>query len=125
MRRKLSVVFCCAFLLIAGVLAQSDPISGTWTGEFVLERDASNAVQISMELKFDGKSAVSGTFTGLPVPGYVKSGTFDREKQILKLDLAKQGEDTVRLVLEGTVSEGTASGRFTGEETGAFKMKKR
>ena len=125
MRRTLSVMFCCALLGMAAVLATSDPISGTWTGEFVLQKDASNVVSITMELKFDGKRTVSGTFTGLPTPGYVKTGVFDPEKGTLKLELAKEGEDTVRLVLDGTIANGTATGRFTGEETGDFKLSKK
>lgn len=40
----------------------------------------------------------------------------------LKLDLGKQGEPAVLLVLEGIDAEGTATGHFSGEETGAFKL---
>lgn len=88
----------------------------------MLQRDPSSAVSITMQLKFDGKRAVSGTFTGLPTPGDVKAGTFDPKNGALKLDLGKQGEQAVLLVLEGTVAEGTATGHFTGEETDVFKL---
>ncbi len=133
MVRRLSVLACCVLLAAASIAARSqdsspqadDPISGTWTGQFVLERDASNAVPITMELKFDGTRGVSGTFTGLPTPGDVKSGTFDPKSGALKLGLGKQGETAVLLVLEGTVSNGTAAGHFTGEETGDFKISRK
>ena len=78
-----------------------------------------------MELKFDGKSAVSGTVSGLPNPADVKAGTFDPKTGALKLQLGKQGEAAVLLVLEGTVVKGTATGRFSGEETGEFKIAKK
>lgn len=129
MLRNRLVMACCVLLSASPMLAQSerpaggaDPISGTWAGEFVLQRDPSSAVSITMQLKFDGKRAVSGTFTGLPTPGDVKAGTFDPKNGALKLDLGKQGEQAVLLVLEGTVAEGTATGHFTGEETDVFKL---
>ena len=58
-------------------------------------------------------------------PGDVKSGTFDPKKGTLKLELGKKGETAVLLVLEGTVVKGTASGRFSGEDTGDFKLTKK
>jgi hypothetical protein len=102
--------------------AGADPISGTWTGEFAVQN---NSASITMELKFDGKSAVSGTFTGLPQPGDVKSGTFDPKTGSLKLQLGKQGEPDVLLVLDGTVVKDTATGHVTGEATGDFKLTKK
>lgn len=131
MVRRLSVLASCVLLAAATVVAgpqgskPDDPISGTWTGQFVLQRDASNTVEITMELKFDGRREVSGTFTGLPTPGEVKSGTFDPKSGALKLGLGKQGEPEVLLVLEGTVSNGTAAGHFTGEESGDFKISRK
>jgi hypothetical protein len=133
MVRKLSALASCVLLAAASVVAgpqgsrpqTDDPISGTWTGQLVLQRDASNVVQITMELKFDGKRGVSGTFTGLPTPGDVKSGTFDPKSGALKLGLGKQDEPAVLLVLEGTVSNGTAAGHFTGEESGDFRISRK
>lgn len=132
MLRRLPVIACCVLLSAASMFAQSgaskaetDPVSGTWTGEFVLQRDASSAVPITMELKFDGKRVITGTFTGLPTPGDVKTGSFDPESGALKLELGKQGEEAVLLVLEGTVVKGTATGHFSGEEKGDFKLTKK
>ncbi len=78
-----------------------------------------------MELKFDGKSAVSGTVSGLPNPADVKAGTFDPKTGALKLQLGRQGDSAVLLVLEGTVVKGTATGRFSGDESGEFKIAKK
>ena len=78
-----------------------------------------------MELKFDRKREVSGTFSGFPSPGEVKAGTFDPKTGALRLELGKQGESAVLLILEGTIIKGTATGRFTGERTGEFKLTKK
>jgi hypothetical protein len=104
--------------------AKADPLTGTWTGELNLS-GAPRPFAVTMELKFDGKSAVSGTFSGLPNPGDVKTGTFNPKTGALKLELGKKGDSEVRLVLEGAVVRGTATGRLTGEGgTGDFKIAK-
>ena len=107
-----------------GAKAKADPISGTWTGELVPE-GAPNRMPVTMELKFDGKSAVSGTVSGLPNPAEVKTGTFNPKTGALKLQLGKKGDGAVLLILEGTVVKGTATGRFTGETAGEFKIAKK
>jgi hypothetical protein len=80
---------------------------------------------VTLELKFDGKSAVSGTVSGLPNPAEVKTGSFDPKKGTLKLHLGKVGDGAVLLRLEGTVVKGTATGRFDGEGTGEFRIAKK
>ena len=99
--------------------AKADPLSGTWTGELTAgERNRS----ITLVLKFDGKTKVTGTFTGMPNPGDVKSGTFDPKTGALKLDLGIAGDSAVRLTFEGTVAKDNASGRVSGEASGEFKL---
>jgi hypothetical protein len=129
-RRLFAVTACCVLLSTASMLAQArgakaDPVSGTWKGEL----DVPNApapVAITMELKFDGKTAVTGTFSGLPNPGEVKRGTFNSKTGALKLELGKKGGSEVLLVLDGTAVKGTASGNVTGEGgTGKFKIAKK
>jgi hypothetical protein len=129
MTRKLLVMACCV-LASASVFAQSrsakskaDPITGTWTGTLTRENGA-RPIPVTMELKFDGKTAVTGTVAGMPNPADVKAGTFDPKKGTLKLELGKQGEPAVLLVLEGTVVKGTATGRFSGDLGGEFKLSK-
>jgi hypothetical protein len=130
MTRRQFVMTCCVLLSVTSMAAQSpgakataDPISGTWTGELV--RPSASAIPVTMELKFDGKSSVSGTVSGLPNPADVKAGTFDPKTGALKLQLGKKGAGDVLLILEGTVVKGTATGRFTGDETGEFKIAKK
>jgi len=131
MTRRSFVTVCCVLLVAASPLAQSkgekagsDPISGTWTGELRRQGD-DRGTPVTMELKFDGKSDVTGTFTGLPNPGDVKKGTFDPKSGAVKLQLGKQGDDTVLLVLDGTLAKGTMAGKFSGEESGEFKITKK
>ena len=81
---------------------------------------------ITLELTFDGKEAVSGTLLGLPSPGEIKTGTFDPKTGALKLQAAPKGDSVARLILEGTVVLGTATGRVSGDnQTGTFKITKK
>jgi len=130
MKRKNFLAVCFVLLSATSILAQSgaakaDPLSGTWKGELDVP-NAQAPVAITMELTFDGKTAVTGTFSGLPSPGDVKSGTFNPKTGALKLELGKKGDSEVRLVLDGTVVKGTATGRVTGEGgTGKFTIAKK
>ena len=118
----------CMFALSAPALAQSgaaksDSITGTWTGEFVIE-GAPKPMPVQFLLKVDGKGVVTGTFTGFQNPGDVKKGTYDAKTRALKLELGVAGENTARLVLEGTVEKGVARGRISGERSGEFRLAK-
>jgi hypothetical protein len=133
MTRRLLVVVCCVLLAVASTFAQArsgkaakaDPISGTWTGELA-PQDAPRRMPVTMELKFDGKSVVTGTVSGLPNPADVKMGTFDPKSGALKLQLGKTSDSAVLLVLEGTVVKGTASGKVNGDGgAGEFKITKK
>ncbi len=101
----------------------ADPITGTWTGTF-LPQGAESGRKVQFELKYDGKGAVSGAFSGLQSPGNVKRGSFDVKTGALKLELGKRDEDTVLLTLEGRVSGAVATGRFTGEMSGECRIEK-
>jgi hypothetical protein len=123
------VYACCVLLSLLFATAMSaqsrgaaaDPISGTWAGELI-PQGAPRPIQITMTLTFDRKSAVSGTVSGLPNPGDVKTGHFDPKTGGLKLQLGKTGESAVLLALDGTVAKGTATGRISGELAGEFKI---
>jgi hypothetical protein len=131
MTRRRFVVAWLVLLSATSMLAQSrgakaDPITGTWTGELSPQNE-SRRIPVTMALKFDGKSAVSGTASGLPNPADLKAGsTFDPKTGALKLLLGKAGESAVLLTLEGTVVKGTATGKVSGDlEGGEFKITKK
>lgn len=102
----------------------TDPISGSWTGDMGL--NDTTRYPITMKLKFDGKSAVSGTVTGPPLPGEITTGTFDPRTGALKLEVdVKDDGAVVRFIFEGTVVDGTASGFVSdNNQTGNFKIKR-
>jgi hypothetical protein len=126
---RLLAAACCVLLAATPGLAQSkgakgtdkqDAITGTWTGELSVP---SRQLPITLELKLDSKNVVTGTLAGLPNPGDVKKGTFDPKKGTLKLELGRSDGAVVQLVLDGTVTKDTASGRVTGEAgDGEFKL---
>jgi hypothetical protein len=118
MIRRAFVAVCCAFVLSPSLAAQSadakkDPLTGSWTGQIVLS--GGNQVSITLELKFDGKQAVTGTISGLPNPGDVKKGTFDPKTGVLNLQMGRSDASDVLLVFDGKVEKNTASGRVNGE----------
>ena len=131
-RRQFVAICCCALMATASTLAQSketkpaktDPITGSWTGELVLG-DGPRRIPVKMELKSNGKGAVSGTVTGLPNPAEVKAGTYDAKTGALKLQLGKVGNPTTLLTLDGTLAKGSATGKFSGDESGTFTISKK
>lgn len=124
--RLLRLLIASGVLLSATSLAAqaaADPITGTWTGLMGPGTTPQHAV--TLQLKFDGKTGVTGTIAGLPSPGEVKTGTFDPQTGALKLELGEVGNATVLLTLEGTVVLGSATGRGSADnQSGTFKLTK-
>ncbi len=118
------ILFPAVSLFAQSSGASTDPITGTWTGH--MGPGATPRFSITLNLTFDGKGDVSGTLEGLPNPGEIKGGTFDPQTGALKLQAAPKGDSTVRLVLEGTVVLGAATGRVSGDnQTGVFSITKK
>ncbi|MPZ20380.1 MAG: hypothetical protein GEV06_21060 [Luteitalea sp.] len=125
-----SLVMVCGLLLFAGPApaqtggAEADPISGTW-----MDDDGGGA---GLELKFDGKSTVSGTVL---IVGRepdqnpaIETGTFDAKTGALKLEGETTDPDgiTVKYVIEGTLEKDILAGTFAfGESKGTFKFVKK
>jgi uncharacterized protein len=104
----------------------ADALSGTWTGDIGVNE--TNRYPITMKLKFDGKSAVSGAVTGPSLlPGEIETGTFDPETGVMKLEVLVRDDAAVaRFIFEGTVVDGTATGRVSdNNQTGNFKIAKK
>jgi len=120
------VALACATPLAAqsrGAGKAPDAVTGTWKGELT-PTGAPRSRPVTLELKHDGKGKVSGTMSGMPNPADVKAGTFDPKTGALKLQMGKEGDPAVLLVLEGKVAKNVASGRMSGEDTGEFTLKK-
>ena len=124
-RASIRWIVCCVISSTLSLAAQSpgaDPISGTWTGS--MGPNETDRHPITVELKFDGTN-ISGLITGPPYPGEIKSGTFDSSTGALKLDITVKDEDSTRVVFEGTLREGTVTGRVQmPNQSGTFTMTK-
>jgi hypothetical protein len=134
MTRRGFVFACCVLLSSSASFAQSreskptsktDPVTGAWTGELV--RAEGQRIPVTLQLKFDGKKAITGTVSGLPNPADVKAGTLDTKTGALKLELGRADGPAVLLTLEGTLAQGVASGKVldSGGGTGEFKIAKK
>lgn len=124
-----ALMAACVVLLLATSTAgqdrpaAADPISGSWGSDG----------QPLLELKFDGKSTVTGTtiwrdggreITRAPI----KTGTFIPKTGAFRLEgEARNPRDgaTVRYVIEGKVENATATGSYElGGQKGEFTFKK-
>jgi hypothetical protein len=129
MMKRFGAVACCTLLCASLLVAQTakpkpDQLTGTWVGELVPQGDT--GITVTMKLTVDSKNVVSGTFEGMPRPGDVKAGsTFDPKTGAVKLQLGIVGEDTARLILEGTVAKGKLAGKMSGERSGTFSLTKK
>jgi hypothetical protein len=126
MTRSLLAAICIGLVLSSSLVAQSrggatDPITGTWAGDLVPQ--GGDGIPVTLQLKFDGKGAVSGTVSGFRNPGDVKKGTFDGKTGTLMLQLGRTDGTSVLVTLEGSVAKGAATGKMSGENgPGTFKL---
>jgi hypothetical protein len=129
--KRLAAWSCGALLLATVTIAQSgapaeDPISGTWTGS--VGPGATPGYAITLDLRFDGTSAVTGSAQGQN-PGdtaIVKTGMFDPQSGTLRLELQLKDAGTIA-TFDGVVVLGTATGRLslsTQPGPGTFVLKR-
>jgi hypothetical protein len=124
-RASIRWIVCCLISSALSLAAQSpaaDPISGTWTGS--MGPNDTDRHPITADLSFDG-TTITGRITGPPYPGEITSGSFDATSGTLKLDVIVKDEDSTRVSFEGTLTDGTATGRVQlRDQSGTFTMKK-
>ena len=118
-----SAVLIAASVATPSAALSQDPVSGTWTGDIGLT--LTQRMPIKFELKFDGTSAITGTVTG-PGPADFKSGTFDPNTGMLRIEVNVTDQDGAKLFLfEGFAINGMATGRVKdGNQTGTFRITK-
>jgi hypothetical protein len=117
--RALAVV-CSLLLLPTLVISQTaDPVSGSWISDGAT----------FLELKFDGKRAVTGTAIwrgdGQEIRTPIKTGTYDVETRKLKLEGEGKRPDGVSgaYLIEGVIDGATVSGTYKfGDRNGEFKF---
>jgi len=104
---------------LAPLAAQSDPVTGTWTGDIGL--DLVNRFPLKLALKLDGAALLTGAVTS-PTPAAFKSGSFDGTTGAIKIELTPT-DGGVPFILEGTAIAGVATGRVSdGTRTGSFRI---
>ncbi|HEY3045537.1 MAG TPA: hypothetical protein VGJ39_16015 [Vicinamibacterales bacterium] len=121
------LVACFVLLTVAGAIAQTDaetkdPVTGKWGIDG----------RTTMDLKFDGKSTVSGATIWREGNRYehraaIKTGTFDAKTGVLKLEGEGKKPDglVVSYVIEGKIVKDTVTGTFKfGVDSGQFTFKK-
>ena len=122
-----TLLVVCGLLLSAGLAAgqskaAADAIAGTWTG--TMGPNESDQHAITVTLKSDGKT-LTGLVTGPPYPGDITGGSFNPETGALRLDVVVRDDDKTRVVFEGTVVNGTASGTVAfRNQKGSFRITK-
>ncbi|HYR44078.1 MAG TPA: hypothetical protein VER98_13700 [Terriglobia bacterium] len=121
----LCVVACLALVLpvLAQEKAGSDPISGTWRGDWGPSRYDRNPVTVA--LKWDGK-ALTGTVNPGPNAISIKNGRFDAKANTVHMeaDASARGQ-TFHYVIDGKFENNTLSGSWNHDNRkGDFKITK-
>jgi len=121
------VCICACLLMVVSALAQGDPLSGTWSGDWGPSPADRNTV--TLDLKWDGK-ALTGNVTGgtnvsSPIP--LQKTSFDAKTGAVHMeaDASSRGR-TVHYVIDGKVDKGTMTGSWNHDaRKGDFKITKK
>jgi len=121
-----AVVAC--LLMVVSVFAQgSDPLSGTWTGDW--GPSPSDRNDVTLVLKWDGKAltgnVTAGTNVSAPIP--IQKGTFDPKTGVVHMeaDAMSRGR-SVHYVIDGKVEKNTMTGSWNHDNRkGDFKITKK
>jgi len=121
-----AVVAC--LLMVVSVFAQgSDPLSGTWTGDW--GPSPSDRNDVTLVLKWDGKAltgnVTAGTNVSAPIP--IQKGTFDPKTGVVHMeaDAMSRGQK-VHYVIDGKVDKNTMTGSWNHDNRkGDFKITKK
>ena len=121
-----AVVAC--LLMVVSVFAQgSDPLSGTWTGDW--GPSPSDRNDVTLVLKWDGKAltgnVTAGTNVSAPIP--IQKATFDPKTGAVHMeaDAMSRGR-SVHYVIDGKVEKNTMTGSWNHDNRkGDFKITKK
>lgn len=121
----LSVITC--LVIVGSVLAQGDPLSGTWTGDWGPSPNDRN--DVTLQLKWDGKALTGNITAGTNVSGQIplQKTTFDPKTGAVHLeaDASSRGR-TIHYVVDGKVDKGMMAGSWNHDNRkGDFKIAKK
>jgi hypothetical protein len=124
MRKLVLSVLALCLAYAASALAQSDPLSGTWKGDWGPSPGDRN--QVTVELKWDGK-ALTGTVNPGPDAVALQKATFDSKTNAVHFEADAKGRsgNTVHYLIDGKVDGKTMTGSWSHDaRKGDFKITK-
>ena len=125
--RVLCLLACLAVALPLLAQRGSDPLSGTWTGDW--GPNAADRNQVNVDLKLDGKN-ITGTVhsTNYQRPDVtLQKSTFDAAAGTVHMEADAQGQGgAVHYIIDGKLANRTISGSWNhGNVKGDFKLTKK
>ena len=125
--RTMSVIYLLASFAVASVLmGQSDPLTGTWTGDW--GPNARDRNQVSVELKWDGKALTGVVKTANRPEVTLSNSTFDSLTRTVKMQAEARNPRTnenVTYTIEGKLDGSTLTGSWNHDAVkGDFKLTK-
>jgi hypothetical protein len=124
MKKFVLSILALSLGLATSALAQSDPLSGTWKGDWGPSPGDRN--EVTVELKWDGK-ALSGTVNPGPNAVALSKATFDSKTNAVhfEADAKNRSGATVHFVIYGKVDGKTMTGSWSHDtRKGDFKITK-
>ncbi|HYR87850.1 MAG TPA: hypothetical protein VE422_27460 [Terriglobia bacterium] len=121
--RVLGLICLIALTILASALAQGDPLSGNWTGDWGPSPSDRNPV--TLQLKWDGK-ALAGTVNPGPNAVTLQKSTFDEKTGAVHMEAdVRRGGSTIHYVIDGKLNSGTMIGSWNHDgRKGDFKITK-
>ncbi len=120
-------MFVCFAIAASGPAQQkgSDPLSGTWTGDW--GPSAADRNPVTVELKWDGK-VLTGTVNPGPNAVELKNCTFDPNTGAAHMEADAKGRrgNDIHYMIDGKVENNTMTGSWDhGNRKGDFKITKK
>ena len=109
--------------------AQTDPLTGTWTGDW--GPNAQDRNQVAVDLKWDGKALTGVVKSTQPARGEVplSNSTYNAATQTVKMEAEAKNPRSgtaVKYVIEGKVEGNSMTGSWTHDaRKGDFKLTKK
>ena|SRR3989442_15829865 len=117
------VIICFAMAASGAALQKSsDPLSGTWTGDW--GPSAADRNSVTVELKWDGK-VLTGTVNPGPNAVELKNCTFDPDTGAVHMEADAKGRrgNEIHYLIDGKVDNNTMTGSWNhGNRKGDFKI---